>query len=124
MKPDQEFIKKYTELYGDDIQFGQTSENIVAGTVGEDGKFYAVDSITSAGKKQMPKKKPILKSDAAPTKSKSKRLSAGRTPQEELFQSVQDTLKEEFTKRIQAGGNPFDEFKMPESFFGSKKSSK
>lgn len=124
MKPDQDFIKKYTELYGEDIQFAKTSdETVLAGTLGEDGKFYAVDSITGGVKP--PKKKMVtrvktIKSN--PTQATTKKLemvSAGVTPQAELFNAVEKALKEQFEARIQAGHNPFEEFKIP-SFFNQQ----
>jgi hypothetical protein len=116
MKPDQDFIKKYTELYGENVQFGQTSDSIVAGQVGEDGKFYAVGSV-NAGKKKTPKVKEtsrIKYSDKTPKTKKA--VSGGSTPQEELFSAVEKALKEQFDERIKGGYNPYSEFQVPKFF--------
>ena len=118
MKPDQEFIKKYTELYGEDIQFSKGQDDrLFAGTVGEDGKFYAVDSISAGGKKSSttPKKKSSTPTSKQP-KGKHSPITAGVTPQAELFNAVEKALKEQFNARIQAGHNPFEEFNIPTFF--------
>jgi hypothetical protein len=121
MKPDQEFIKKYTELYGEDIQFAKTSDDtVLAGTLGEDGKFYAVDSISGGKAKKGPKGKPtkmneLSRSVKKPVK-KDDVVTAGATPQGELFNAVEKALKQQFDARIQAGHNPFEEFKIPTFF--------
>ena len=134
MKPDQEFIKKYTELYGEDIQFAKTSdETVLAGTLGEDGKFYAVDSVTGGGiKPNKPKKldnakmiknkRPISKktsdvsAGATPATKDDDGVYATATPQSALFSAVERALKAQFDARIQAGHNPFEEFKIPAFF--------
>lgn len=117
MKPDQEFIKKYTELYGEDIQFSKDQDDTVfAGVVGEDGKFYAVDSIDGGAKKRSSSGLQKKKSATPTPKSKQSSIVAGVTPQAELFNAVEKALKEQFHARIQAGHNPFEEFNIPTFF--------